>query len=192
MADVLNQTDGKIERLIHAATRMLRVISMIMIVLMMLFVTMDVMGRHFFDKPFKGSSDFIELIMGIVVFFGMAYCTQLMGDARVDVLYSKLSARLRAVFDCVTYFAAFSVYLIITWRLFSRAWGYLRDPFTSPVTDSLHIPYWPFILLSAVGCAILCLELLILVRASLYRIVYGMKIHERKRKAKSSINNKSL
>ena len=141
--------------------------------LMMLFVAMDVIGRYFLNRPFKGSSDLIELMMGIAVFFGMAFCTSTDGDAKVDLLYSKMPLRLKAGIDCITFFATFLLYGGISWRLAFRAWGYIREPFTSPTTDLLHIPYWPFLLLAAVGAACLCLEILILVGKSYHRFRLG-------------------
>lgn len=153
--------DLKAVRIFHGITRLARSVAMALMTVMMLFVAFDVMGRYFFNKPLKGSSDFVELMLGVVVFFSMAYCTQKSGDARVDLLYSRLTVKLKAALDSITFSAALFLYLLIAWRLAARAWGYLREPMTSPVTDLLGIPYWPFLFLAAIGSALLCLELIL-------------------------------
>ena len=158
---------------IHRLTGYLRNIAMILMALMMLFVAMDVIGRYFFNRPFKGSSDLIELMMGTAVFFGMAFCTGSNGDARVDILYTKMPLRLKSGLDCITMLATFLLYSAISWRLALRAWGYIREPFTSPTTDLLHIPYWPFLCLAAFGAAVLCLEILLSIKNSFHQFRLG-------------------
>jgi len=178
MASLFSRTFQTTSQAVQKVTGLLSNISMALMTLMMLFVAADVIGRYFFNRPFKGSSDLIELMMGIAVFFGMAYCTQKGGDARVDVLYTRMPVRLQSALDCFTLTAAFFVYCSIAWRLAWRARGYLREPFSSPSTDLLHIPYWPFLFLSAIGSTVLCLEMLILIRNSYCRFRYGENSHK--------------
>ena len=167
MSEELNSTSTRAERLINVPTKGLNTVAMVLLVFMMLFVAIDVIGRYFLNRPFKGSSDLIELMMGVVVFFSLAYCTQQRGDARVDVLYAKLPVRIKAYLDSITFSAGLLVYILITWRLSVRAIGYLREPATSPATDLLHIPYWPFIFLAALGSLLLCIQLMIHILRSL-------------------------
>jgi TRAP-type C4-dicarboxylate transport system permease small subunit len=170
MSGHLNQNWGRAERLIHGASGALNSISTVIAFFMMLFVAADVIGRYFFNKPFEGSTDLVELMMGLVVFFGMAYCAQQDGHTRVDVVYERLPKRIQVCLDTVTFTASLFVFSMITWQLAARAWRFFLNPATASVTDLLHIPHVYFIFLVALGSAVLCLELLIHIIRSLARV----------------------
>jgi len=159
MIDELNQPTGGIEKIIGWASSWLSKTSMFLLFLMMLFVVADIIGRLLFNMPFKGSTDLIELMMGIVVFCGMAYCAREDGHVRVDVVYERLSDRIKACVDIVTFAASLFIYVLIAWRLFATAWGYLSNPSMARSTDVLKIAHTGFIFIAAFGSAVLCLEL---------------------------------
>jgi TRAP-type C4-dicarboxylate transport system permease small subunit len=161
MSSHLNQTCGRAERLIHGASRVLNSTSAVIAFFMMLFVAADVIGRYFFNMPFEGSTDLVELMMGLVVFFGMAYCAQQDGHTRVDVVYERLPRRVQVWLDIGTFTASLFIFSMITWQLAARAWRFLLNPATASVTDLLHIPHVYFLFLVALGSAVLCLELLV-------------------------------
>ena len=167
MVGRLSLTAAKIELLIHGASRVLHAVSKVVMFFMALFVAIDVVGRYVFNKPFKGSSDLIELMMGVAVFFGMAYCAQQDGHTRVDVVFSHLPKQVQAYLDAITFAASLFIYILITWQLGTRVGYYIVEPERATVTDMLHIPHMPVIALAALGSAVLCLELLIRVIHSL-------------------------
>jgi TRAP-type transport system small permease protein len=166
-------TPGGIERLVGRINNGLRTISMTLLFFMMLFVAADIIGRFFFNKPFKGSTDLIELMMGVVVFSGIAYCAQKDGHARVDVLYNHFPQRFQALLDILTFGASLFVYALIAWKLFARAWAFLVNPAMGPSTDTLHIPHVYFILFAGLGSFVLCLQLLIHIMRSAARVRKG-------------------
>lgn len=157
----MSLTAGKIEGFIHGSSRLLQAVSKVLMFFMALFIAADVVGRYVFNHPFKGSSDLVELMMGVSVFFGMAYCAQQDGHTRVDVFYRKLPVRIQAYFDVIGFVASFFIFLLITWQLGTRVWESIAEPARRTVTDLLHIPHMPVISLAALGSAVLCLELLI-------------------------------
>ena len=169
MAGGLNRAAAKIEALIHGASQLLHAISRVVMFFMAIFVAADVIGRYVFNRPFKGSSDLVELMMGVAVFFGMAYCAQQDGHTRVDVLYDHLPRQVRAYLDAFTFSASFFICGLVTWQLGTRVWYTILEPERGTVTDMLRIPHLPVIALAALGSAILCLELLIRVIRSLVR-----------------------
>jgi TRAP-type C4-dicarboxylate transport system permease small subunit len=159
MTGEINKTTGGIEQSVHWLSIVLRTISMVLMFVMMLFVAADIFGRLFLNMPFKGSTDLIELMMGIVVFCGMAYCAKEDGHVRVDVLYERFSDRVKACVDIVTFTASLFIYALIAWRLFVTAWEYVVEPAMARSTDVLKIPHTGFIFIAAFGSAVLCLEL---------------------------------
>ena len=126
----------------------------------MLSVTVDVIGRYAFNRPFTGAFDIIEMMMVVLIFSGLAYCAAEGGHVRVEVIYARLPKVIQANLDKIT--SAGSVFIIglITWRLGIRAWDNALE-LLGPSTITLEIPHWPFILVAAVGSGLLCFVLLI-------------------------------
>jgi TRAP-type C4-dicarboxylate transport system permease small subunit len=160
----------KTENWMHTVSRAINWVGMVFLVVMVLTVTVDVGGHYLFHKPLTGSTDFVELMMVIVVFLGLGYCTALGGNVRVDVVHSRLPKRVQASLDIVTFAASTFIFALITWRLAARAWNIIQEPLSGPSTGTLQIPHFPFIWLAAAGSLLLCLELLINVIHSVARI----------------------
>jgi TRAP-type C4-dicarboxylate transport system permease small subunit len=156
-----DQNTGRMERLVHRASWSLQVVSRALMFFMALFVAVDVVGRYVFNKPFKGSTDLVELMMGVAIFFGLAYCASQDGHTRVDVVYTHLPVRAQAYLDVFTFAASLFIYALITWQLSARVWYSIVEPERGTVTDLLRIPHMPVICLAALGSAVLCLELLV-------------------------------
>jgi TRAP-type C4-dicarboxylate transport system permease small subunit len=156
----LVQFGRKAEKRLHAVSGALNWVGMVFLVVMVLTVTVDVGGHYLFRKQLTGSIDFVELMMVIVVFLGLGYCAAQEGNVRVDVVYARLSKRVQASLDILTFAASTFIFALITWRLAARAWNIIQEPLSGPSTGTLQIPHMPFIWLAVVGSLLLCLELL--------------------------------
>lgn len=161
MTEELNPSFNKFERLVHGSSRVLHFVSKIIVFIMAFFVAVDVVGRYVFNKPLKGSSDIVELMMGVVIFFALANCAQQDGHTRVDVLYALFPEKVRAYLDMIMFSASFIMFALITWQLGTRVWITIVEPERGTVTDLLQIPHAPILFLAALGSAVLCLELLV-------------------------------
>lgn len=150
----------KAEKRLHTVSRTLNWVGMAFLVVMVLTVTVDVGGHYLFKRPLTGSTDFIEVMMVIVVFLGLGYCAALGGNVRVDVVHARLPKRVQAGLDIFTFAASTFIFALITWRLTARAWNIIQEPLSGPSTSTLQIPHMPFIWLAAAGSLLLCLELL--------------------------------
>jgi len=150
----------KTEKGLHTVSRTLNWVGMAFLVVMVLTVTVDVGGHYLFKKPLTGSTDFVELMMVIVVFLGLGYCAALEGNVRVDVVHARLPKRVQAGLDIFTFAASTFIFALITWRLTARAWNIVQNPLAGPSTGTLQLPHLPFIWLAAAGSLLLCLELL--------------------------------
>jgi TRAP-type C4-dicarboxylate transport system permease small subunit len=148
------------EKWLHAVSGALSWVSMVILVFMVLTVTVDVGGHYLFKKPLTGSTDFVELMMVIVVFLGLGYCAALGGNVRVDVVHTRLPKRVQASLDIFTFAASTLIFALITWRMAARAWNIIQEPLSGPSTGTLQIPQLPFIWLAAAGSLLLSLELL--------------------------------
>lgn len=125
---------------------------------MMLMVTADVFLRAAFNQPIKGATEISELLLVLVVFFGLAYCEAHRGHVRVEILTSYLRRRMQLLLDCVTTFIALAFFALIVWRSIVDA---IEIRQVGEVFECLRIVVWPFRYIVAVGCFVFCLELLL-------------------------------
>jgi TRAP-type C4-dicarboxylate transport system permease small subunit len=156
----IKQFGKKFENWVHRISRMMNVVSMIVLFAMMLIQTADVIGRYGFNAPIKAAMDLIEVMMSILVFWSLAYCASINEHIRVDLVLIRLSKRTRENIERITFLAGAFILALITWRLGLRAWTIIQDR-PGPVTLTLLIPYWPFIVAATIGSFVFCLEYLI-------------------------------
>lgn len=135
-------------------------VAKVVLFLMMLLVAADVTGRYVFTRPFEGTQEVIEVMMVVVIFLAMGYCTLKRGHVRVELVTSHLSGRTRAILDAFVSLAGTVIVALIVWQLSIRVWGELVS--SSPrISWVLGIPAAPFILVAAIGVLAMCLELLV-------------------------------
>ena len=151
---------NKVEQGIHKTSTTINYIALLFLFLMMLLVAFDVLGRYLFNSPFTGTFDSIEMMMAVVVFCSLAYCTSSEGHVRVDVVLGRLSTRTKAILTVITFIPSVFIVALISWRLGDRAWSIVMN-LPGPATPTIDIPHWPFITLGAVGFLLFCLELII-------------------------------
>ena len=132
-------------------------IGMWFTLLLAITLTVDVIFRFAFNRPFKGVSEICALMMIIVVFLGVAYVQYTKSNISVALLYSRFPEKLQAVIDVFLYPMNLGIWSIIAWRAFVH-WQYLVD--VGQVTDVRLIPVAPFQMVLAIGCVMLSIVLL--------------------------------
>jgi TRAP-type C4-dicarboxylate transport system permease small subunit len=165
----LGRLGSQVERGIHKSSRGINYLALLVLFLMMLLVAFDVLGRYIFNSPFTGTFDSIEMMMVVVVFCSLAYCTSEEAHVRVDIILGRLSQRTRAILNIVTFIPSIFIVALITWRLGNRSWSVLQD-LPGPVTPTIHIPHWPLIILATLGSFIFLLELIIFLFRSVKQV----------------------
>jgi TRAP-type C4-dicarboxylate transport system permease small subunit len=156
----LGQLGSQIEQGIHKTSRGINYLGLLVLFLMMLLVAFDVLGRYIFNSPFIGTFDSIEMMMVVVVFCGLAYCTMEEGHVRVDVVLGRLSRRTKAIINIITYIPSIFIVALITWRLGARAWSILQN-LPGPATSTISIPHWPLIIMATIGSFLFLLQLIV-------------------------------
>lgn len=156
----LNEIGGTTERGIHGLSKGMAWVAAGIIFLMMFLVTADVAGRYVFNKPIKGALEIAELMMVLLVFLAMSYCTLKAGHVVVDLVTSRLSSRTNAILNVVTSLASAVIVGFIAWQLGMKGWREVVSS-SSRLTLLLQIPEAPFYLVAAIGSLIACVELLI-------------------------------
>lgn len=156
----IKQLGKKFEFWVHRITWIMNLVSVVVLALMMLVQTIDVVSRYAFNAPLKVSMDMIELMMAILVFMSISYAASINSHIRVDLVIARLSKPVQENLDRIISLAGAFILALITWRLGFRAWGIIQNP-PGPVTLTMLVPFWPFILVAAVGCFFYFLECLI-------------------------------
>jgi len=149
-----------IEKKIHTISWYAILPSVLTLFVMMLFMTTDVFGRYVLNRPVPGSIDFVTVMMVILVFPAVAYVSSQDGHVRTDVIFNRLSVRGKGFFDVVNSLGSIFFVVLMTWQLGARAWSIIQHP-PGIATGYFQWPHLPFIIIAAVGCALMSLELII-------------------------------
>jgi TRAP-type C4-dicarboxylate transport system permease small subunit len=156
----LGRAAGAAERLVHRLSGWIKVASQATLFLMMCFVAADVFARFVLVKPIRGDMDVEEMMMVLVVFLAMPFCTYLKGHIHVELLVDRLTGRSLTVMQSLSSFIGLAIIVLIAWQAWVFGW---RELFSSSTrtTMMIHIPLAPFIIIAAVGYTVMALELLI-------------------------------
>jgi TRAP-type C4-dicarboxylate transport system permease small subunit len=135
---------------------------------MMFMTVLDVLGRaiggvNFIHKvisvigPVPGSLEMTEIMLGILISFGLGYTALKKGHIRVDLLLQYTSKKQTSWFDVFTYFLSFALYCGITWQAWLNGFSLFKDQLRTAV---LSIPVFPFSFILVMGAAIVALVFL--------------------------------
>lgn len=161
---------SKVEAGVHSVSRAMAIIAACVLAIMMLLTVADVSGRYFANHPIKGAWEAVGLLLIIAATWGLAYCQIERHHIRVLLLLERLPVRLQAVFNCLAYLIGLAGFLLICWQSLVRSKTYFLLG-AEGVSDTLGIALWPFMLMLAIGAAMLAVVLLIDLLHSLSRAV---------------------
>ena len=155
--------------IIGSITKMMAVVSSFALAAMMAITVIDVVGRYFFLSPLKGAFEMAGILLVIAASWGMGYCQFLKGHIRIDILFIHLSPRIQAVFNTIAYLIGIAAVGIITWQTLLRMYDYMYRELGG-TTETLGMPFWPFLLMMAIGFGWFCVILLIDLYRSLLKV----------------------
>jgi TRAP-type mannitol/chloroaromatic compound transport system permease small subunit len=116
----------------------------------------EVVARYVFNSPTSWVHESTFLMFGMQYMFAGAYAYRDETHVRVDVVYSLLSLRGRAICDIITsvfFFIFCGTMLVTSWRFASDAIAVGESSFTE-----WGIQYWPVKLVMPIGAALLILQ----------------------------------
>jgi TRAP-type C4-dicarboxylate transport system permease small subunit len=129
------------------------------LILMVLIVVANVVGRYLFRKPVLGAVEMVGLLTVITVFCVLAFTEAKGAHIVVDILVSRLHGRTKAILASIMALLGAVFFIIMGWQGWNLMLSNL-SPFVR-VTGVLSIPFAPFMLVMAFGCVLFGLELLI-------------------------------
>jgi len=148
----------------------MNIVAMAVLVAMMLLTVSDVFLRYVFKKPILDSIHLTEYMMVCVVFLALAWCEVNGKHVTVDLIVSRFSPRIQAVFSSGTYLVELGLCSLITWQSFRETLAIKQLQKSSLL---LGVPVYPFYFVLAFGCAIFSLVMLTKLIHHLYKTVKG-------------------
>ncbi len=118
---------------------------------MMAITVLDVVLRYL-RLSIPGAYDIVGLLGAVVISFSLAYTSVEKGHIAVEFLVQKLPERPKSVIDAITGLAGTAFFGLITWRSALYALDFLRS---GEVSMTIKMPVYPFVLGTALGCALL-------------------------------------
>ena len=131
-------------------------LSAIFVLLLMILVIADILGRYLFNSPVPMTYEVGSFLMVFIVFLGLAYTQRQGAHIRVEFLTLRLSSRTRAILDIVASSLGFLLYVTIVYQGF--IWSWTSWQVGDYVAGLVNIPRWPSQFMVPVGSAILCLQ----------------------------------
>lgn len=121
--------------------------------------------RYFFSYSIPDSYDFGRLLLGILIFWGIAATSYRGTHITVDLLYANVGPKLQRIMDVFATLVLLFCVTVQTYTLFDKVVTTYND---NVLTFDLRLPTWPFFLLAWIGDA--AAVLLIAVRT--YRLIF--------------------
>ena len=133
-------------------------LAAIFVGLVALDIFISVLLRKFFDTSIPDSYDFGRLLLGILIFWGIAATSYRGSHITVDLLWTGASPRMRRFIDVFATLVLMFVVTVQTIMLFDKVRGTYND---NVLTYDLNLPTWPFFAVAWMGdvCAVLLIAI---------------------------------
>ncbi len=128
-------------------------------------IFISVLLRYFFAVQIPDSYDFGRLLLGILIFWGIAATSYRGTHITVDLVYANVGMWLKRVIDVFATLVLLFVVTVQTYTLFDKVMGTRAD---NLVTYDLRLPVWPFFLVAWLGDV----SAVLLIAVRTYRLIF--------------------
>ena len=140
-------------------------------------IFLNVLLRKFFSTSIPDSYDFGRMLLGILIFWGIAATSYRGGHITVDLIWANVGPKYQRMIDVFATLVLLFVVTVQTWTLFDKVRTTYND---NVLTFDTHMPTWPFFAVAWIGDV--CAVLLIAIRT--YRLIFHPEeMHDPKLKA---------
>lgn len=128
-------------------------------------IFVSVLLRYFFSVQIPDSYDFGRLLLGILIFWGIAATSYRGTHITVDLVYANVGDRMKRFIDV---FATLVLLFVVTVHTYTLL-GKVVDTYTDHVlTFDLRLPVWPFFLVAWIGDV----SAVLLIAVRTYRLIF--------------------
>jgi TRAP-type C4-dicarboxylate transport system permease small subunit len=136
----------------------------------------SVLLRYLFSISIPDSYDFGRMLLGILIFWGIAACSYRGGHITVDLVWSNVGPKYQRWIDVFATLVLLFVVTVQTYTLFDKVIGTYRD---NVLTFDLRLPTWPFFALAWLGDV----SAVVLIAIRTFRLVFFPEEIERDQQA---------
>ena len=111
-------------------------------------IFLSVMLRYFFNTSIPDSYNFGQLLLGILIFWGIAATSYRGGHITVDLVWANVGPRRQRIIDVFATLVLLFVVSVQTYTLFDKVRGTYHD---NVLTFDLRLPTWPFFAVAWAG-----------------------------------------
>src|ERR1051326_3364767 len=128
-------------------------------------IFLSVLLRNLFNYAIPDSFDFGRLLLGILIFWGIAATSYRGGHITVDLLWANVGPRYQRYIDVFATLVLLFVVTVQTYRLFDKVRGTYYD---NVLTFDLRLPVWPFFAVAWAGDV----SAVLLIAIRTYRLIF--------------------
>jgi TRAP-type C4-dicarboxylate transport system permease small subunit len=125
----------------------------------------SVLLRYFLSVQIPDSYDFGRLLLGILIFWGIAATSYRGTHITVDLVYANVGPKLQRFIDVFATLVLLFVVAVQTWTLFDKVLSTRAD---NVLTFDLRLPTWPFFLVAWLGDV----SAVLLIAVRTYRLIF--------------------
>ena len=139
-------------------------------------IFVSVLLRYFFSVSIPDSYDFGKLLLGILIFWGIAATSYRGGHITVDLVWSVMGPRGKRLIDVFATLVLLFVVTVQTIMLFDKVRLTYQD---NVLTYDLRLPTWPFALVAWLGDV----SAVLLIAIRTWRLVFRVEDADYQRKS---------
>jgi TRAP-type C4-dicarboxylate transport system permease small subunit len=129
-------------------------------------IFVNVLLRKFFSTSIPDSYDFGRMLLGILIFWGIAATSYRGGHITVDLVWSNAGPKMKRFIDVFATLVLLFVVTVQTITLFDKVASTRAD---NVLTFDLHLPTWPFFAIAWAGDV----SAVILIAIRTWRLVFS-------------------
>ncbi len=131
----------------------------------------DVVGTQVLKSPLPGAKELTESTMVLIVFGALTYAQIQRSHIRVELLYTRMGPRGRAIMDVLADIAALVFFSLLLWQAINEAIFSIQ--LREATVGLIRFPLYPARIILAAGTGLLILRLLIDLYEDLSRVHSG-------------------
>ena len=128
-------------------------------------IFVSVLLRYFFSVQIPDSYDFGRLLLGILIFWGIAATSYRGTHITVDLIWANVGPKYQRVIDVFATLVLLFVVTVQTYTLFDKVRGTYYD---NVLTFDLRLPVWPFFAVAWAGD----ISAVLLIAVRTYRLIF--------------------
>ncbi len=161
---------GPFERWIARISQVLIYFSAGSLLGMLFLGTADIIGRYLFRKPIVGTVEIFEVLLPAIVLFGLAYTQRNKAHIAIDLFYSRLPPKPRAILGFATTCWAVILFGLMGWQGILQSLSHRQ---TGSMITNIGVPMFLTRLFVPIGAFAMLLVLIVDVRHFLTQIRKG-------------------